>query len=265
MIFGMSNSPMRDVLDEVDEAARLGFDYMELNMDAPRSKPAMLLARKDALLAKLEQKGLGLPVAHMPIMVYTASMEDALRRVSVEITVEAAKAAKNFGIQRVVLHPSLFFGLGLLNTELSRRLAEESLDIFMEAAAALDIVVCLENLFPETHYLIEAWEFSELLERYPQLMLTLDIGHANIGAHPNRSFDFIRSFFDRIGHVHLTDNLGRGDEHLPLGAGNVPIRKIMEALKSKGYDKAMTIEVFSPDRDYVRMSLEKAREWWEKI
>ena len=34
MIFGMSNSPMRDVLDEVDEAARLGFDYVELNMDA---------------------------------------------------------------------------------------------------------------------------------------------------------------------------------------------------------------------------------------
>ena len=264
MIFGMSNSPMRDVLDEVDDVARLGFDYLELNMDAPRSTPENHLARKDALLSKLDRAGLDLPIAHLPVMLYTASFEGPVRRASVEITVAALKAAKELGVTRVVLHPSYFIGLGMLDRQLSKKLAEESLDTFVRAADGLDITVCLENLFPDAHYLIEAREFHEVLDRYPQLMITLDTGHANIGAHPNRSFDFISRFFDRIGHVHLSDNFGRGDDHLPFGAGSVPIKKIMEELKSKGYDKSMTLEVFSPDRDYVRMSLEKAREWWEQ-
>jgi sugar phosphate isomerase/epimerase len=198
-------------------------------------------------------------------MLYTASFEEPVRRASVEATVSALKAAKELGITRVVLHPSYFIGLGMLDRELSKKLAGESLDTFVQAADGLDIVVCLENLFPEAHNLIEVREFHEVLDRYPQLMITLDTGHANIGAHPNRSFEFIELFFDRIGHVHLSDNSGRGDEHLPLGAGNVPIKKIIKGLKLKGYDKTMTLEVFSPDRDYVRMSLEKAREWWELI
>ena len=72
-----------------------------------------------------------------------------------------------------------------------------------------------------------------------------------------KALDFIGTFSDRIGHVHVSDNFGKEDNHLPIGTGTIDFPKIIKALKDIGYDDTLTLEVFSRDRDYLRISREK--------
>lgn len=80
--------------------------------------------------------------------------------------------------------------------------------------------------------------------------MTLDIGHAQLLAEENTSFDFIKHLSHKIAHIHVHDNLGgtnvKDDLHLPLGEGVVDYPKIFSMLKDKGYDSTITMEV-SPD------------------
>jgi sugar phosphate isomerase/epimerase len=45
-----------------------------------------------------------------------------------------------------------------------------------------------------------------------------------------------------IGEIHLSDNLGDRDAHMPLGAGNIDFSKVFDALSSRQDDPFYTIE-----------------------
>jgi len=47
---------------------------------------------------------------------------------------------------------------------------------------------------------------------------------------------------DILGHIHVVDAFGAGHQHLPVGQGNLPVRKALEYLKSKGYTGSMISE-----------------------
>ena len=87
--------------------------------------------------------------------------------------------------------------------------------------------------------------------------LTLDTGHANIGNPGGRRIlEFIEKFGHRIGHLHVSDNFGERDDHIPLGAGNIDFVKIVNELKQCGYDDTATLEIFSEDRRELKNSRE---------
>jgi len=45
-----------------------------------------------------------------------------------------------------------------------------------------------------------------------------------------------------VKHVHLTDNFGYSDSHLPPGMGNVPFKDILEKLEKAGYKGRKIVE-----------------------
>ena len=105
---------------------------------------------------------------------------------------------------------------------------------------------------------MEPEDFAEVFERFPAFKLTLDTGHANMESKGGkRVLGFIERFSGRIAHVHANDNFGKEDNHLPIGAGTIDFPKIIKALKGIGYDGTITLEVFSQDRDYLKISKEK--------
>jgi len=101
-----------------------------------------------------------------------------------------------------------------------------------------------------------------LLEQLPQLGFHLDVGHANLGARANATFRLLQRWGSRLHHVHMSDNFGHDDLHLPLGAGNIDWPAVVNNLKACRYDRAITLEVFSNDRDYVQISRDKLLNWW---
>src|SRR3989344_4031753 len=57
---------------------------------------------------------------------------------------------------------------------------------------------------------------------------------------------------DIIKHLHLTDNFGWSDSHLPPGMGNVPLKEIMEKLEKSGFQGRGIVEVGSYVGEYKK-------------
>ena len=97
---------------------------------------------------------------------------------------------------------------------------------------------------------------------------TLDIGHLNMWRrHMKRKENESPEAFDRrfkswavekskemaekgyVGHAHMSDNFGFGDEHLSVGDGNAPIKEFVEELRKTGKVDDFIVEVgsFNPN------------------
>jgi sugar phosphate isomerase/epimerase len=257
MLYGAMNFPVKPILEELEAISELGFDYLELTMDPPQAHYSIIRQQKKRLLKTLDRKKMKL-VCHLPSFVYTADLTHALRKASLNEVLKSLEVADELGCLKAVLHPSYIMGLGIFVMDQAREYALESLDAIMEKADKLNLLLCLENLFPKAHSLVEPGEFADIFVKFPNLKMTLDTGHAHIeDTEGKRAVKFIKRFPDRIDHIHISDNLGESDNHLPVGAGTVNFYKIVKALKGIGYDETITLEVFSKDRDYLKMSRNK--------
>jgi sugar phosphate isomerase/epimerase len=264
MRYGAMNSPLMPVVEEIENLARLGFDFIELTLDAPEATPGKVLRHKGAICQVLSDYGLDI-VGHLPTFVSTADLYESIRAASLNEVLRAVEAGFELGMRKFVLHPGRVSGMGRFRKREATSFFLESLDTFMEKAESLGAAVCLENMFPESGAFVEAEEFREVLGRYPKLALTLDLAHAHMGSKTNRTYGFLKLFGDRIGHLHVSDNFGKEDIHLPIGAGVIDFRPLLKEIREKGYDDTMTLEVFSRDRDYLKVSLEKVKRLWQEL
>jgi sugar phosphate isomerase/epimerase len=254
MLYGAMNSPLKPLLDEMKAIAELKFDYLELAMDPPYCDSKNLKKQQPHIVEALKQYNLGL-VCHLPTFLSTADLTYRIRQASIEETLASLEVAAELEPLKVVLHPSYVTGLGSFLPELTRQYAMESLEIFVQKAQGLGLCLCLENMIPRTQWLVNPEEFVDVLDQFPTLKLLLDIGHAHINDPKGKKcLRFIEMFSGRIGHLHVSDHFGKEDQHLPIGEGVINFSKIAAALKAIGYDDTITLEVFTGDRDDLKVS-----------
>ena len=77
--------------------------------------------------------------------------------------------------------------------------------------------------------------------------------------------DYLFALADRLSHVHLSDNAGQADEHLPLGApksGGIDLARELRELRNFNYNGTITVQVFG-DRRWLLASAQMVRELWE--
>jgi sugar phosphate isomerase/epimerase len=262
MKYGAMNFPVKPLLREIEEIGEMGFDYVEITMDPPEAIPKKIITQKQSILDVLHRYGMGV-MGHLPTFVWTSDLYESLRKASLQENFEALEAAVELGIEKVVLHPGFITGLGKFVLDKAKGYAMESLEAILKKAVHHNLTLCIENMFPQAHFLSQPHEFQSVFESFPEIRLTLDIGHAHLGGGRNRPSEFIRFHGYRIGHVHAHDNFGKEDSHLPIGAGMINFEKIIKELKEAQYDETITLEVFSKDRDYLKMSKEKIKRMWE--
>ena len=106
------------------------------------------------------------------------------------------------------------------------------------------MTVAVENMFPVRvggrEMTFHANQDLEELDGLPDLVL--DTSHAAVAEHD--LVEVRRRFDDRIRHVHLSDNAGKGwDSHLPPGEGVLPLGAFLDDLSSSDYAGAITLEV----------------------
>ena len=257
MLYGAMNFPIKPLLEELHTISGLGFDYLELTMDPPQSDHATIRGLRAALLEALDRSGMKL-VCHLPSFLYLADLTKSVREASLNEMLQSLEVAADLGALKVVAHPAYATGLGAMVVDRVKRYRMKSLEAMVEKADRLGLCLCLENMFPRANSLTEPEDFAEALASFPTLMLTLDIAHANIGGKgSSKTLEFLRQFPDRIAHIHVSDNFGKEDNHLPIGAGSIDFPRIVKALKTIGYDGTMTLEVFSRDKHYLQISKDK--------
>ena len=188
---------------------------------------------------------------HAPFMdVNIASPQDQSRLNSIAQIKSSIDLANEINAEAVVVHPGLISFLA--NKYFKKEVyefANQSIKEIGDYAKDLGVMATIENM-PNFESMIyqNIADLNQLLVEN-EMHMTLDIGHANhVGYAPE---DMI---FDSIKHVHVHDNLGDDDSHLPLGEGSIDLKYIINTLESKNYDGIYILEV--NDYDSIKKSYE---------
>lgn len=254
MRYGAMNFPVLPVLKEIEEIGRLEMDFLELAMDPPQAHYRQIREQKEEIIQAAKRFKMGL-VCHLPTFVYTAHLSDAIRKASVEEVVASLETAADMGAEKAVVHPGTIDGLAVYVPDHAAALVLESLAAIYRRAEDLGIPLCIENMFSGLGPFVEPEDFEPIFTSFPQMNLVLDVGHANIDDPERcRAVRFISRFSDRLEHLHLSDNHGRMDDHLPLGYGNVQWEAVARALGRVKYDGTITLEIFQEDRSVLTRS-----------
>jgi len=258
MKIGAMNHPARDPLAEIDWFGRHGFDFVDFTLEPPAADPDRI--DPDAVRATLERHGLGV-VAHTAWFIPIGSPFASVREAGLSEFRRALKAAHRIGATVMNLHygksPGFFSPEQVVawHVEVLGRLCQE--------AAETGVTIVLEHIPHGGNSQLE--NIVAIMERVPLLRFHLDSGHAKL----ERGYDRWEEYLERLGHkllhVHLSENDGTADQHLPLGAAprsSTDWPKHMKKLKATGYDGTITLEVFANDREYLLLSRELLRKWW---
>ncbi len=264
MRYGAMNFPVLPVLQEIEAIGRLNMDFLELAMDAPQAHVSSIRQQKDEIVRAVESAKMGL-VCHLPTFVYTAHLSDTIRQASLNETIASLETAVELGAEKVVVHPGSIDGLAAYVPDYATALVLESLAIIYRRAEVLEIPLCIENMFSRVCPFVEPEDFNSIFASFPKMKLLLDVGHANIDdAEGRRAVRFIQQFSDRLEHLHVSDNHGRVDEHLPLGEGSVGWKAILRALRAAAYDGTVTLEIFGEDRSALVRGRKMLDVLWQK-
>ena len=205
-----------------------GFDFADLNlneMDKIRSEEREILrgARKAGMFF----------VAHGPDL----RVDDPQGLARIE---ESVRYAEAFAPRTITIHPILS-PISKDNTPERIELKLREIGRLQELASAYGASIACENTAEE------ATDMRQLLNAVPGAVLTVDIGHSELLGERNKSLDFIEAFPDRIGHIHIHDNVGGNtyyeDLHLPLGEGRIDFAPIMRALSALPQEVTVTFEM----------------------
>ena len=188
---------------------------------------------------------------HAPFMdVNIASPQNQSRLNSIAQIKSSIDLANEINAEAVVVHPGLISFLA--NKYFKKEVyefANQSIKEIGDYAKNLGVMATIENM-PNFESMIyqNIVDLNQLLVEN-EMHMTLDIGHANhVGYAPDEMI------FDSIKHVHVHDNLGDDDSHLPLGEGSIDLKYIINTLESKNYDGIYILEV--NDYDSIKKSYE---------
>lgn len=258
MKIGAMNDPRRNLLSEISWIAANGFDYLDLTVEAPGAAPentdwkVVAKALGDAGLGVVCHAAPYLPVANPSPLVRRAAL-DELRR-----TIDAAQVV---GANLCTTH---FMGWpGHLSDADGYEFCRQLYTILVKHGEERGVAVGLENRPDNKHQLKH---FREVFHRTPGLRLALDVGHVNVQTARSLTRDYLFALADRLSHVHLSDNDGERDLHLPPGApgaGGINLLQELRDLRSFRYDGSITLTVFG-DRRWLLTSAQLLRETWQR-
>lgn len=251
------NSPILSVIDEIHAN---GFDSIEVC-----SFPAHLdyHKRDDVLRAGEKLRALGIrPVSfHAPFAdkIDITALDPALREMAVAELLVACEAAAAMGAENLVLHPGPERSGRPPEEEFLTRMrnAAESLNTVANRCCKLGVHLLLENMLP--HLLFG--HINDMLYllgsiRDCEVGTCLDTGHAYL----SRELGMVANKLS--GHLHLihvNDNRGDHDDHLPPGEGHIDWPWFMSELKRWNFNGTLILELSSRENESVPDMLARAR------
>jgi len=233
--------------EAVDFASREGFEFVELLLDGPYARER-IESRSEQFRETLDNAGVGI-VVHLPFAADPGSPFTPVRNGVIEELTLGMDLATELGADTVVFHPSSDAWDRGYTGEESRAFVHEALDELVPAACERGLVPALENIV-SSYY--TARTFPELLDRYPEAMMTFDTSHALLSGMDESSMaTFCQEYADRIEHLHLVDTRGGDDEHLPVGMGTIDFERILSGLA--GWTGTATLEIGTEDYDTIAL------------
>jgi sugar phosphate isomerase/epimerase len=242
---------------EIEWFGQHGFDFVDLSLEPPAADPSDVDVK--GVRAALDRHRLDV-VAHSAYFIPISSPFPSLRRAALQEFQRALKVAGQVGARAMTVH---YFGIPpLFPPERYVEWHVEGLRPLCSQAGDMGITILLENA-PGLPGQID--HIARILKAIPTLGFHLDSGHTHVEGGVGLFDAYVERFSSRLMHVHLSENDGSRDQHLPLNS--VPRSQInwparIKRLKAGGYDGTISLEVFGPERAYLLQSRDLLRQWW---
>jgi sugar phosphate isomerase/epimerase len=252
MKIGFPNNPRKDILEEVEWIGKNGFDFIDLFLEEDKAVPEKIDVEKlKKLLQKYKLEVVGHTAWYLPI----GSPVKSFRETAVLEAERYFKVFSKLNVKYVTIHAN--WPPGMFSTKEGIKFQIETLKKLVKVAKNYNLELMLEPI--DTHQ-DDIESVSEILKKVPGLYLHIDIGHVNLfGRKPEQ---FIKKFHRKLKHIHLHDNDGNKDLHIPMGTGKIDWENLIKILK-KYYDGTITLEIFSKDKDYILLSRNKLKKLWK--
>lgn len=252
---GVMNDPRCSIYDEAAAIGQAGYDFLDLTLEGP----AALDIDVRRLADRCHYHGLAV-VGHTDPCLPWAYPQRGLRKSCLDVLEQCARIFRGLEADVMNLHPCYTCPPAMKPDLVALNLS--ALPAIIEMAVSHDLEVVFENF---TAPFNRVAVFEILMAKVAGLKLHLDVGHANLGG--DGADIFCRQMGNYIRHVHLSDNRGTADHHMPLGVGIINWQKAIEALKKTGYGGTVTLEVFCGDPlmrfKYLEISRELVQRLWE--
>lgn len=164
--------------------------------------------------------------------------EEALKRYLIALDI-----AGRVGSKFISMHP--------IYTYYGKDMRQLTLKVFKDLtdyAEEVGIPLAVENqIYPGFHtnlYPNSLDEFSYLFDNVKDVYFLLDIGHAFIEGGDDCIQAYIKQFSDRLIGIHISDNFGLKDEHLPVGEGKIDFQRLMTNLTHHDFKGPLIIEIY---------------------
>lgn len=229
----------------------LGMSYVEIQTEHPYTPSEMDRKRVNEVRQLADAYGLAI-ILHGPLFdTNLSSLKEGIRRASVKFVQECVELASRLNANSLVVHAGSYPGdlpSNLMNK--ARDQLHRSLSELAKVAVNSGVTIGVENkqesedrelvLYPDEHL--------EIVKAFSDqgVKAVLDIGHAHT-ANCNLT-DYASLLNGQIVELHLHDNNGVSDDHLPLGAGNIDFERFFEAVRNIGFAGPAILELKSrPD------------------
>ena len=249
MKYGTLTNPSEDVISEIKRIKKFGFDYVEIGIEGPEGTPEILHKQRKEIVALLKEYQME-AIGHTSYWIDLGSDHEAIRKAWVIEAKKCIDIAHELGIKLLNFHGTAY-GLYMSKEDSRKMILDNYVSSFKELiryAKKKDVTLMLENN-PKRSSIRKPRDMKYIIDRVPGLLLHLDMGHAFIAGGIECVKEFSVSFKNKIGHVHIHDNDGENDIHLPLGEGKVDCKGIVRILKQIGYNKTISIEVYTSEED----------------
>lgn len=240
-----------DIDAVVGWTAEAGFSAIEISFTPEHVMPSSAGAL-DRIAERCRAEGLDVAcgagarhalgsVPHRPSWV---SADPGERQARLTFLCEAATAAARLGSRILVFHS----GPRPEGTpaQAARDHLRRGLERLVSVAARAGVTLALE--FHPSMLVADRAGTMPLLADFPDLRLTLDIGHLQCTEGPPLAAG-IRNALPATVHVHLEDIRGRVHTHLPIGDGEIPFDEVFRTLAAGRYAGIVAAEFHSRSID----------------
>ena len=249
----------------IDVAHKLGVEYVDFFTNPYYvSNPDSIYSKTDDEIIEhfsdirryAEQYGISFYQTHGRMRIFLNEPE--LNRLCLENARRDLLAARALGAKVCVMHGVTTSTMGVAASPKVMR--ESSFNTFLkilEWAREYDVKIASETFgFTDAcdhlEFFADAKEFKDIYDRIVAVedfskyfSICVDTGHSNTAVrygNPTPA-DVIRMFGKGVSCLHLHDNDGLHDQHLPLYSGTIDWNDVFDALDSVGFDGVYNLEV----------------------
>jgi sugar phosphate isomerase/epimerase len=179
---------------------------------------------------------------HAPFLdLRPGAIDPKIREVTMDRLRRVFELIPLFGPRSIVCHPSFDEKYYISGEKQWLANSLETWGHLLDYVQGTETIIAMENVY----------------ERGPQQLLPLfdvldsrrvrfcfDTGHANAFGSATH-VEWLEMLGDRLGEIHIHDNNGSADQHLPVGEGNFPFRELLALVRKRNWKPILTIESHS--------------------